>query len=82
MVPAMRAYLDKTSGLGGKKAVIFVTYGSGLGKEHCLDSLKRAVEEKGATCIGRFSLSQFKVSDKPLIESLLKENMCLSSEAI
>lgn len=77
MVPAMRKFLEKVSGLEGKKALVFVTYGSGLGKEHCLDSLKVGIEAKGANCIGRFSLSQLKVSDRPLIENLLKENMRL-----
>ena len=73
MPPAMRSYLEKATGLLRKKAVIFVTYGSGLGKEHCLDSLKSAIEEKGGSCIGRFSVSQFKVNDKTLIEGLLKK---------
>ena len=79
MVPAMRTYLEKAGALSGKKTAIFVTYGSGLGKEHCLDSLKAAVEGKGAACIGRFSISQLKVNDRPLIENLLKENLRLSS---
>jgi len=77
MVPAMRSYLEKVSGLGAKKAAIFVTYGSGLGKEHCLDSLQRAIEGKGASCIGRFSLSQFKVGDNLLIKDLLEKNVRL-----
>ena len=77
MVPAMRSYLEKAGALSGKKAAIFVTYGSGLGKEHCLDSLKAAIEGKGATCIGRFSISQLKVNDQVLIKNLLNHNMCL-----
>ena len=79
MVPAMRTYLEKAGALSGKKAVAFVTYGSGLGKEHCLDSLKAAIEGKGATCIGRFSISQLKVNDQALIKNLLNHNVCLSS---
>ncbi len=75
MVPAMRCYLEKASGLLRKKAIVFVTYGSGLGKEHCLDSLERTLKEKGVSQINRFSLSQFKVNDRPLIESLLREAM-------
>jgi flavodoxin len=78
IVPAMRSYLDKASGLlHGKQVGIFVTYGSGFGKENCIDSLKLALENKGAKCIGQFSISQFKVGDKQLIENLLKENMRL-----
>lgn len=72
MCPAMRVYLEKVSGLAGKKAVPFVTYGSGFGKEHCLVSLKQAVEQKGAACVGSFSLSQFKVEDKSVVEAALK----------
>jgi len=73
MVPAMRKFLEKASGLRGKKAVVFVTYGSGLGKEHCLDSLQQFLQEMGAGCLGRFSISQFKVNDRQLIEDLLKK---------
>ena len=72
MVPAMRSYLEKVTGLSGKKAIIFVTYGSGFGKEHCLDSLEGALKEKGVGEIKRFSLSQLKVGDKALIENKLK----------
>ena len=79
MVPAMREFLEKAGGLSGKKAIVFVTYGSGFGKEHCLDSLEAAIQKKGANCLGRFSLSQFKVNDRALIENLLKKNMRLSS---
>ncbi len=75
MAPAMRSYLGQVSGLGGKKAVIYVTYGSGLGKDHCLDSLEKILREKGVAQISRFSLSQFKVGDKPLIISLLRKSI-------
>lgn len=73
VVPAMRSYLEKAGGLEGRKAVIFVTYGSGFGKEHCLQSLQHTIEQKGARCINRFSISQFKVEDRALIESLLEK---------
>ena len=77
MVPAMRKFLEKAGGLSGKKAMAFVTYGSGFGKEHCLDSLQSAIQEKGASCIGRFSLSQFKVNDRQRIENLLQKELNL-----
>jgi len=73
--PAMRSYLKGVTGLFRKKAIIFVTYGSGLGKEHCLDSLERTLKEKGVSVIKRFSLSQFKVNDKQMIEGLIKESI-------
>lgn len=71
MCPAMRAYLEKAGGLAGKKAVPFVTYGSGFGKEHCLASLKQALKQKWAACVGSFSLSQFKVEDRSVVEAAL-----------
>ena len=82
--PAMHSYLDKVAGLLRKRAIVFVTYGSGLGKEHCLDSLERTLKEKGVSQISRFSLSQFRVNDKQIIEGLIREameSMRLSSEA-
>ena len=71
--PAMRSYLEGVTGLFRKKAIIFVTYGSGLGKEHCLDSLERTLKEKDVSVIKRFSLSQFKVNDRQMIGGLIKE---------
>ena len=72
MVPAMRQFLEKASGINGKRAAVFVTYGSGFGKEHCLASMERALKQKGASEVSRFSLSQFKVGDRELIEKLLR----------
>ncbi|MBN3039064.1 MAG: NAD(P)H-dependent oxidoreductase [Candidatus Omnitrophica bacterium] len=77
MVPAMREFLDKAEGLRDKRAAAFVTYGSGFGKEHCLDSMQAFLEKKGAKFIGRFSISQFKVKDKEFIQGLVKENVRL-----
>lgn len=79
MVPAMREFLEKAEGLSGKKAITFVTYGSGFGKEHCLDSLESALQQKGAACRGRFSINQDKVGDKALIEDSLNKIMRLPS---
>ena len=73
MVPAMREFLEKAGSLLRKKAVVFVTYGSGLGKDHCLDSLERILQEKSVSQIGRFSLSQSKVNDRALIGDLLRK---------
>jgi len=82
MAPAMRAYLEKAGGLGGKKTIAFVTYGSGFSKERCLDSLQFAIQEKGASVIGLFSVSQFKVNDKSLIEGLLRKAMDIANKPL
>ncbi|MFC1632322.1 flavodoxin family protein [Candidatus Omnitrophota bacterium] len=75
MVPAVRSYLQSVSGLDGKKVIIFVTYASGFGKEHCLRSMEAALEKKGAGQISRFSISDQRVSHKQSIETLLNEHL-------
>lgn len=71
ITPALRTFLRKTRGLLRKNALIFVTYGSGFGKDHCLDSLERSLLELGVTHISRFSLPQSRTTDKFLIANLL-----------
>ncbi len=71
--PAMNAYLDKCSGLEEKEVVLFVTYGSGAGKERCLNYMQDILAKKGAKSFRRFSIQQFKVSDKDFILSKAKD---------
>lgn len=61
--PAVQAYLDSCAGLEGKKVVIFTTYGSGAGKDRCMNAMESALRKKGAEQFGRFSISQMKVND-------------------
>lgn len=72
--PAVNTYLDKCSGLKGKEVVLFTTYGSGAGRERCLDYMQNILAKKGGQGFKRFSIQQFKVKDKDLI---LKEIMRL-----
>ena len=66
-VPAIKTYLDKCSDLDGKRAILFVTYGSGLGKDHCMDKMENALRKKGIKDYRRFSISQFKVNDRNFV---------------
>lgn len=56
--PSINTYLDKCSSLAGKRAVCFVTYGSGAGKDKTLASMKKTVESKGANVISVISFQQ------------------------
>jgi len=56
--PAINAYIDKCSSLEGKKAVCFVTYGSGAGKDKTLENMKKALQAKGANVIQTVSFQQ------------------------
>ncbi|MBL7157853.1 MAG: NAD(P)H-dependent oxidoreductase [Candidatus Omnitrophica bacterium] len=56
--PAINTYLDKGASLEGKKAICFVTYGSGAGKENTLRIMKKGLQAKGAEVIDTISFQQ------------------------
>ncbi len=70
--PAINTYLDRCSGLEGKKVVLFTTYGSGTGNERCLNYMQDALVKKGAKEFSRFSIQQCKVNDKEFVLSKIK----------
>lgn len=59
--PAMNTYLDKCTGIQGKEVVLFCTYGSGTGRDKCLDYMQKILADKGAKGFKRFSVQQGKV---------------------
>ena len=71
--PAMNTYLDKCSGVEGKEIVLFTTYGSGTGNNRCLNYIQNILTQKGAKNFKIFSIQQFKVEDKALVLSKIKE---------
>ncbi|MBL7155826.1 MAG: NAD(P)H-dependent oxidoreductase [Candidatus Omnitrophica bacterium] len=56
--PAINTYLDKCVLGEGKKAILFVTYGSGTGKKKALEVMKKGIEKKGASVIKALSFQQ------------------------
>jgi flavodoxin len=73
--PAMNTYLDRCSGLEGKKVVLFTTYGSGTGNGRCLDYMQNILAGKGARDFKRFSIQQRKVSDRAYALSIIKNTL-------
>lgn len=71
--PAMNAYLDHCSGVGGKKIILFTTYGSGTGNQRCLNFMQGMLAKKGAKDFSRFSIQQGKVKDKEFVLSEIKK---------
>lgn len=65
--PAMNTYLDKCFGLENKEIILFTTYGSGTGNNRCLNYMQDMLSKKGAGSFKRFSIQQFKVTDKEFI---------------
>jgi len=70
--PAVNAYLSRCSGLEGKEAVIFATYGSGLGKERCLNRIEEALIKKGVKGVVRFAVAQSKIADEEKAKAFIK----------
>lgn len=70
-VPAMRTYLDNCTRVDGKRAILFATYGSGAGKERCLNRMEKALKAKGLGQASRFSIQQAKVKDGEFVEKVI-----------
>lgn len=73
MAPALRAYLDKCTGLEGKQVILFTTCGSGSGNNKCLSEIQAVVSKKGAKEFSRFSVQQFKVKDSNFVKAKIRE---------
>ncbi len=71
--PAMNTYLDKCSGVEGKRAILFTTYGSGTGNMRCLKFMQDILAKKGAKQFSRFSIQQFKVNDQESVLSKIRQ---------
>jgi len=75
--PAMNAYLDKCFGLKNKGAIIFTTYGSGIGNQRCLNYMQELLAQKGVVEFRRFSVQQFKADNKEHVLAKIQEIMRL-----
>ncbi len=56
--PAVNTYIDVCDGLKDKKAVCFVTYGSGVGKDATLNLMKKMLSDKGAQVKASIAIQQ------------------------
>jgi flavodoxin len=71
-VPAMNTYLDDLSGLNGKRVIVLLTSGSGLGVSHCFKHIKRMLENKGASTIDEINIPDRYQKDEDHIIDLFK----------
>ena len=65
--PAINTYLDGLNGLNGKKALIFLTSGSGVGVERCFKKIKTVLRNKGASDIYELNIQDRRVDDEEYI---------------
>lgn len=73
-VPAMNTYLDKLSGLNGKRVIVLLTSGSGVGVKKCFNNIRTVFENKGAACIDEINIPNRAMKDEAFIASSI-ENM-------
>lgn len=71
--PAVNTYLDKLSGLEGKRAVILLTSGSGAGVGKCLKNIRTVLKNKGASKIDEINVPNRIMSEENFINSLLEK---------
>lgn len=72
MAPALRSYINKCSGLETKKVVLFATYGSGVGKNKCINEMTEIIETKGTDDIKSFLVQQGDVKNINILEEKIK----------
>ncbi|MCG2711429.1 MAG: flavodoxin family protein [Candidatus Omnitrophica bacterium] len=72
MVPAMRTYLDKCQNLMGKNVLLFATYGSGVGKDKCINEMADIVKSMGALKIMPVLMQQNEVKNYRLVMDKVK----------
>ncbi len=71
--PAVNTYLDRCTGVTGKKVILFTTYGSGVGRERCVDYMQAVLARKGAKDFSRFSVQQSMVNDRRFVLSQIRK---------
>lgn len=71
--PAMNTYLDGLSGLNGKRAIVLLTSGSGLGVKHCFKHIRSVLENKGAARIDEINIPDRKQGDEDFIRECLEK---------
>ena len=71
-VPAINAYLDMVSGLEGKKMVVLLTSGSGMGVSACFRTLRKTLNSKAVLSIDEVNIPNARMQEKDFIASTLK----------
>jgi len=75
--PAMNTYLEKCFGVESKKVILFATYGSGAGKNRCLNYMRRILSKKGVKDFGEIFVQQGKTRKREEVEEIIKTSLSL-----
>ena len=71
--PPINTYLDKLSGLNGKRAIMLLTSGSGTGVGRCFKNMRKVLESKGAVRVDEVNIPDRKQKDTEFIASVLEK---------
>ena len=71
--PAMNTFLENLSGLRGKRVIVLLTSGSGLGVNACFKNIEKVLEAKGAGRIDRINIPDKKNQDNDFVVSMLQK---------
>lgn len=74
-VPALNTYLDKVNGLTGKRAIVLLTSGSGLGVRKCFKNIRVVLETKGIAHIDEINIPDRTQGDTDFIISSLSKHI-------
>jgi flavodoxin len=65
--PAVNTWLDKINGLSGKRAIVFLTSGSGAGVGKCFKNIRSVLESKGIARVAEMNIPDRKWSDDDFV---------------
>ena len=71
--PAINTFLANLTGLKGKRAIVLLTSGSGLGVKACFKNIGKVLEAKGASKIDEINIPDIKNKDNDFIASSLQQ---------
>lgn len=70
-VPAVNTWLDKVNGLSGKRAIVFLTSGSGAGVGKCFKSIKQVLVSKGTARISEVNIPDRRSGDEDFVRGAI-----------
>ncbi len=73
MAPALRTFINKCGDFKSKEIIVFATYGSGVGKEHCMKEMAQSSVLKGAQEVKQFLIQQNDAADEGKVKSCIKD---------
>jgi len=71
--PAINTFLENLTGLKGKRAIVLLTSGSGLGVKACFKHIRKILEAKGASKIDEINIPDRKNQDNDFVASSLQQ---------